>query len=411
MKIIFTTPILEAPPAGGPQLRIENSIKALSLVSELHVLSRVTFNEMGGQFAYDFYLKTVKFFTFTPVTSARNFLINCGLGYSLLSRILFKLSKIIINFFYSEARYICSYARKNNIQVIWFGYGNISYDLMKKVKSINPSLKLVCDTDSVWSRFVLRELPFESILSKREKIRANGIKKLNEEIDWVEFCDITTAVSEIDLKFYKEISFNAEKIHLFSNVIDIDNYTKNVDPPLNFKNPSIYLAGSFGPNSSMDKAARWVISKVFPLILQKYPKITFYIVGNGSIETLSDVKHPNIHITGKLSSVLPYLKNSTVALVPLMFESGTRYKIIEAAACGIPIVSTTLGAEGIPVEHNKNIIIADTPEDFANGIIKIIENPEFALNLAKECKKLIQEFNSVESLAKEAKVIIKMLKV
>ena len=69
MKILFTTPILEHPPAGGPQLRIENSIKALSCVSQLHIISRASINMIGGEQAYSFYKNYAKQFNFSPISS------------------------------------------------------------------------------------------------------------------------------------------------------------------------------------------------------------------------------------------------------------------------------------------------------------------------------------------------------
>jgi glycosyltransferase involved in cell wall biosynthesis len=124
---------------------------------------------------------------------------------------------------------------------------------------------------------------------------------------------------------------------------------------------------------------------------------------------LSDIDDPSITITGKVVSVLPYLCHANVAIVPLFFESGTRFKILEAGATGIPMVSTTLGAEGIPVINGKEILIADEPEEFAEAVIRIIENPDFAANLVNNCKALIEESYSVDALVNEANEILDFL--
>ncbi|MNN53302.1 Glycosyl transferases group 1 [compost metagenome] len=156
----------------------------------------------------------------------------------------------------------------------------------------------------------------------------------------------------------------------------------------------------------MDTAARWVLDDVFPKVLKKYPTVHFYIVGRNSELGFGHLNGPNITVTGRLESVLPYLCNTDVALVPLKFESGTRFKILEAGACRIPLVSTVLGAEGIPVINGEHILLADEPEHFAAAIIKLLDDREFANRLASNCYDLVNENFSVESLAAEASQIL-----
>jgi len=160
----------------------------------------------------------------------------------------------------------------------------------------------------------------------------------------------------------------------------------------------------------MDKATRWVIERVLPVVKKEIPEIHFYIVGAGSDHTLSDINDPSITITGKLDSVLPYLCNADVSLVPLKFESGTRFKILEAGACNIPVVSTTLGAEGIPLTDQKDVLIAEEPEEFANSVIRIIRDKEYAGYVASNCRTLVEQRYSINRLAEEAKDILDYLK-
>lgn len=402
MKILFTTPVLEHPAAGGPQLRIENSIKALSRVSKLFIISRNSKSLMGGQDAIDFYLSLCQSFLFAP--SAEKISTNRYLRK--IQRIFSKLFNIGL---IADAKYIVKVAQDNNIDIVWFGYGNISYDLIKLIKKIKPELKMVCDTDSVWSRFILRELPYETNPIRIAKIKAIGKAKQIEESQWVNTCDITTAVSDVDLQYYQDIARDKSKIMLFSNVIDMDTYKTPPSKPDGFISPSIYLAGSFGPKSAMDKAARWFIEEIYPLVKKEIPNIHFYIVGNGSQHTLWDIKDDSISIMGKMPSVLPYLCHTDVSLVPLQFESGTRFKIMEAAACKVPIASTTLGAEGIPVVNGRDILIADEAQEFSNAVVKIIKDKAFSKNIADNCYALISKNNSIDSLIEEAKIIIERL--
>jgi len=400
MRVLFTSPILEHPAAGGPQLRIENSIKALSKLCELDIVNRDAnalpeTNDFFQKYAAEYHVLT------RPLVNG------------LLSRSISLVEKVLNRIFdlriIQHANYIIRHVDRREIEVLWFGYGNISYPLIKRIKSLRPELKVVCDTDSVWSRFVLRELPYAKGLRKL-RIFITGHRKKAEEKAWVKLCDVTTAVSEIDAQFYREIADDESRIHLFSNVIDTESYQSPPLPPAGFKKPSIYLAGSFGHyNSPMDTAARWMLQEVFPLVLKKHPNVHFYIVGRNSELGFGHMNGINITVTGRLESVLPYLCNTDVALVPLKFESGTRFKILEAGACKIPLVSTTLGAEGIPVVDGEHILIADNPKDFADAIVRLLEDKELANKLAENCLDLVREKYSVETLEIEAKAILEFI--
>jgi glycosyltransferase involved in cell wall biosynthesis len=403
MKVLFTTPILEHPAAGGPQLRIENSIKALSHVCELYIVARTSEYLMGGRSAGDYYQQFCRQFDYSPSGLA---LYN--------NRYLRKVQRIIYGLLdYDIARdgqFIIDLADKAKIDVLWFGYGNISFPLINYIKTARPDITVVCDTDSVWSRFVLRELPHQPSTWRKARIKRSGQEKEAEEKAWVNLCEITTAVSEVDAQYYKGLTPCPDKVQLFSNVIDLDTYQSRPLPPPGFKKPCMYLAGTFGRyHSPMDTAARWVLDEILPIVKKSIPEIHFYIVGSGSDRTLGHVAGDGITVTGKLESVLPYLCNSDVALVPLKFESGTRFKILEAAACGVPVVSTTLGAEGIPVTSGKDIVLADDASSFADAIVRIIRDSEYSRNLANNCRNLIQNNYSIQRLEKEARNILDLL--
>ena len=402
MKILYTSPIIEYPAAGGPQLRIESSIKALSKVSELYVVSRSSKKDMGGSKAIDYYKSFVKSFSFAPSA----YVLSSNRYINKLQRVIKSSLKSTIE---RDAKFLLSILEKFDIDIIWFGYGNISFDLIKHIKIIRPEIKVICDTDSVWSRFVLRKLPYETNKIRANRIKSKGLKKEREEAEWVNLCDITTAVSEVDAKYYQSIASDKSKVLLFSNAIDIQKYIEFIAEPQGIKKPNIYLAGSFGPKSAMDKAARWFIESVFPIIKKDLPNIHFYIIGRGSKETLKDIKDEKISILGKVDTVLPYLSNANVSIVPLQFESGTRFKIMEAAACKIPIVSTTLGAEGISVTNGHDILIADSSEQFANAVISLLKNKELSQRISDNCFELINENNSIDSLVLEAEEIINRL--
>jgi glycosyltransferase involved in cell wall biosynthesis len=400
MKVLFTSPILEHPPAGGPQLRIENSIKALSGECDLHVISRAPASAAELPRMREFFRGYCREFRMVPRLERE------PRGHPLVRRVRAALRHRLQLDVREDSATVLEYLDRHAIDVLWCGYGNLSDAFMRRVRAARPQLKMVCDTDSVWSRFILRELPYAKG-QRRRQIERSGKRSERDERDWVALCDVTTAVSEVDADYYRGLTRHKERIHLLPNVIDVASYAARPARPPGFKSPSIYLAGTFGhAHSPMDTAAAWVLEKVFPLLLKTHPRLHFYIVGNHSDKGFGHLNGPNITATGRVDSVLPYLCHTDVALVPLHFESGTRFKILEAGACGVPLVSTTLGAEGIPVVDGQHILIADDPEHFAAAILRLLEDRSFASGIADACRRLVEERFSVQALAQDARSIL-----
>jgi glycosyltransferase involved in cell wall biosynthesis len=407
MKTIFVTSNLHFPPSSGPFLRTESVIKALSKYSGVIVYSLNTKDSIGGNIAIEFYKNYTKKIFFAPSTRKAFFI--------LLKRIINKVFKVIFNkHIYNidsrknDIKFLIKVAKKLKIDVVWLGFAGTLYDYLKIIKE-NSNFKVVVDTDSVWSRFILRGLPYEKDEQKRSKIESAGKLKEEEERWGTIIADITTAVSEVDAEYFKSFLRNKEKVKILSNVLDLKNYKINIPEPSGFKKPSIFFAGSFGIDSPMNDAAKWFVEHIFPIIKNSLKDVHFYIMGSGSDTTLKYINDLNVSILGKVDSVLPYLCNTDVAIVPLRFESGTRFKILEAGACKKPVVSTTLGAEGLPVTNNHDIIIADDEKDFAKGIIKIIEDKHYAEIIAGNLYKLIREKYTIENLENEMSVIISEL--
>jgi len=128
------------------------------------------------------------------------------------------------------------------------------------------------------------------------------------------------------------------------------------------------------------EAVRWFFTKVFPIIEKQKISITFSIAGKGMPSWVYKYNAKNIEILGEITNPLAYQKDKSIMMVPLWSGSGIRAKIIEGLALGKTIISTSIGAQGIEYENGKNILIADTPAEFALQIIRCV----CSLNLCKE---------------------------
>ena len=351
VKVLYVAPVLEYPASSGPHISVENGIKALGKTSDLHIISQVSKKNIGGEGAEVFYQDLVKEFTYAPsINNVSN------------NRVLNKLQRELARFFDWDANYIVDYYDNNLIDVVWCDRGlEHSFKLICAIKNKRPDIKVVNDTCAVYSRFILRGLPFEKDPVRKKDIERKGNIKKKEEKILVDLADVTTAVSNVDAEYFKSIANNKDCVKVFSNVVDVGVYS-DVENVKKIRSPSIYLAGSFGPLWPMDHGARWFIDEVYPEVRKQVPGVHFYIAGKGAKSTLKDIVDDDITIIDKMDSLVPYICNVDVGIVPLWFESGTRFKILESGAASLPVVSTVLGAEGIEVTHGKDILIADNPK-------------------------------------------------
>lgn len=139
----------------------------------------------------------------------------------------------------------------------------------------------------------------------------------------------------------------------------------------------ILFVGAMGyrPN---EEGILWFHREVLPRIREQYPgEVRLCIVGRqpgASVLALS--KDPSITVTGGVESVTPYYERADIVIVPVRFGSGTRIKILEAMSLGRPVVSTPVGAEGLDLEPEKDLLIADTAAEFAEACIELCRNEE-----------------------------------
>jgi glycosyltransferase involved in cell wall biosynthesis len=388
---------------------VQNSIKALARVSRLTVHSRLPRADLGGAEGEKFYRGCAEQFLYSP--SARS-------GYhpaAALRRRANALWKAVTGRRLYENEWdrkrdyadLARAAAAGGVEIIWLGYGNVSYPLLKYLKA-HCDLPVVVDTDSVWSRFVRRGMAFTANAAERRRREREAGEKEVEERWGTRLADVTTAVSAVDRDYYAALAGGEDRVRLFPNVIDLEDYSRE-GPKAATQRPALYLAGSFFDGSPMEEAARWVVREVLPLVWERLPRAHLYVLGVQSKEYLGDLAQERVEILGRVPSALPYLRGADVALVPLRFESGTRFKILEAAALEVPVVSTTLGAEGLFVRGSGCLRIADDPRDFAEEILQILQEPRESARMARRCREVVQESYGIPAATRAAEEIIALL--
>lgn len=131
--------------------------------------------------------------------------------------------------------------------------------------------------------------------------------------------------------------------------------------------------------------------KIFPFILNKIPEAHLYIVGLNPPQQILDLASRNITITGTVEDIRPYVYDSSVFVAPLRFGSGIKGKILEAMALGKPIITTSIGAQGLEITAGEHLIIEDDPKDFACKTIELLNSGSLRQKLIKNGLELVNE--------------------
>jgi polysaccharide biosynthesis protein PslH len=207
------------------------------------------------------------------------------------------------------------------------------------------------------------------------------------ETRYLRLADHVLTVSEADrLVFGRRLS--AEKLTVIPTGVDLDFFA-----PTNAaaKPNSLVFTGAMDWLANEDGMA-YFIAEIMPWIHQEMPEVTLTIVGRSPSARLRELAAdaPGVCVTGRVEDIRPYVAEAALYIVPLRVGGGTRLKIFEAMAMGKAIISTSIGAEGLPVENNKQIVLADSKEDFAQRVIELLRNPVRRSQLEKAGRLLVE---------------------
>jgi len=169
-------------------------------------------------------------------------------------------------------------------------------------------------------------------------------------------------------------------------------------PPPSTRHPEPGLIGFLGSMDWMPniECVHHFVSDIFPDVLKCHPDARLLVIGRDPAPSLQRLAAENdrITLTGTVDDVRPHLDRCEVLVVPLRSGGGTRIKIFEAMAQGVPVVSTTIGAEGLPVRDGETILIADGPASFASAVVALLESRELQARISHQARDLlVQEYS------------------
>jgi len=179
-----------------------------------------------------------------------------------------------------------------------------------------------------------------------------------------------------------------ENLHVIPNGVDIERFPIVEDGREPY---TIVFTGNMGYFPNKD-AVFYFREEILPMIIQQVPDLRLLIVGTNPPQEIVRLREdPGIVVTGFVDSVADYLRKASVAVCPMRCGSGMKNTVLEAMACGTPVVATSLALEGIQVTPGEHVLVGDTPEAFADHVIALLRDAERSAALARKARGLVEQ--------------------
>lgn len=222
------------------------------------------------------------------------------------------------------------------------------------------------------------------------------------ERKYARYADHVLTVSEADRHYFEKF-YDAARITAIPTGVDVD-YFRPL-PAVEEENTLVFTGSmNWLPN---EDGILFFAQRILPKIRQSIPNAVLWVVGRSpsvAVQRLAE-QDSGIRVTGAVEDIRPYMGRGAVYVVPLRVGSGTRLKIFEAMAMGKAIVSTTIGAEGLPVTHGKDVLLADEPGDFAGQVVQLLQNHPLRNQLGFSARNLVEQHYSWARVAADCETI------
>lgn len=294
--------------------------------------------------------------------------------------------------------------RRVEEQLSTFAFDAVFADELFALVNLPPTaLPLIVNGHNVEYLILKRYLRFETNLLKRAYAWVESEKLRRWERHSFRRASLGIACSEHDREVFLA-SDSSTPIAVVPNVVDTDYYMPRPSEGDPFT--VMYQGGmDWFPNRD---AVEYFVSSILPILRQRVPQVRFVVAGrNPSADFLRKFRGDrSIEFTGTVDDMRSVIERAQVCVVPLRIGSGTRLKILESAAMGKPVVSTTLGAEGLVLQEGRDIILRDDPREFADATADLLLHSEKRQSIAAAARERVRQDYSFPALCSAVRVAL-----
>lgn len=234
---------------------------------------------------------------------------------------------------------------------------------------------------------------------RRMLLRRDARRVARHEAAVANQMDLCLTCSIPDADALRELGVS-RRIVVVPNGVDTEYFTPPSSRGESSGTPAVMFVGTMD-YEPCERGVWHFCNSILPLIRRTCPALRFVVVGrnpSARIRALA-ASDPLVELTGRVEDVRPFMALAQVCVVPLLSGSGTRLKILEAMAVGVPVVSTTIGAEGIEAESGRHLLIADEPQEFCARVVQLLQEPEQAGRVRAAARELVEAKYSWHAVA------------
>jgi glycosyltransferase involved in cell wall biosynthesis len=248
--------------------------------------------------------------------------------------------------------------------------------------------RLVLDEHNIEFDLARQQAGKELGFARRLHNSANWPKLRREEIlAWTRFDAVAFCSAEDERRARGLVP--SLRSAVVPNSVDVDEFEPRPgDPPPGGRAVTFFGAINYFPNID---GLMYLLRDIWPILSRSHPQARLKIVGQHPTPEVLAFRGPRVEVTGRVEDVRPHLASAAVCIAPLRIGGGTRFKILEAMAMAKPVVSTSLGAEGIEYEDGRHLLVADDAQAFAAAVGRVLDDAALAARLAQAGRALVEE--------------------
>ena len=258
-----------------------------------------------------------------------------------------------------------------------------------------PAARIVFDTVDL---HFLREQREAELSGKEEDMNSATLRKV-QELNIARKADITLVVSPVEIELFREEAPDVD-VRLLSNIHSIyptaGSFAERQD---------ILFIGGYEHPPNVD-AMTWFLDEIMPRVVEANPAIRLHIVGGHLPEALAARASDNVLIDGFVADITPLFNSIRLSIAPLRYGAGVKGKINSSLSYGVPMVATSMAAEGMGLVHEKDILIADDPEAFAREVVRLYDDEALWQQLSVAGKQNIEDRFSFALAEKQLRAVL-----
>ena len=312
-------------------------------------------------------------------------------------RYVYSLKNLGINVYYGGSKSIKSILDADVYKAAFMEFYHIAEVYLPRVKIMQPSCYVIVDTVDV--HYLRLRRKYDLTKDANDLTLADTTKQ--EEISIYSQADLVLTVTEEDAK--NLMNENPKMaVRILPNVHEV------IPPKGTKERNEIVFVGGFNHPPNVD-AMIYFCEDILPRIRRIIPKVKFTIVGSNPPPQVMALSNDFVTVTGYVPSTTPYLHRAYISVAPLRYGAGMKGKIGEAMAHGLPVVTTSIGAEGMGLTDRENVFIADSPETFSDAVIELMLDDALYNNIQKNSLEHIRKNFTPEIVGSKIEQILSEL--